>query len=211
VPRWERQGNALGPARRRENLEAIKCDVDLLRGGAGPPLLYLHGGGAAGMRRRFHALLAERFEVYLALLDRLGLERSVIVGASPGGRVACELALHAPARVNRLVLLAPVGLALPDPVTPLFRRPREEARGMLFHDQELGWRLSPWATGWVACSAPSATTRAPMRASTRSRTAATACRSRRPRRSRLRSPPSTYEEQPHDRPFCRAAARGRIG
>jgi pimeloyl-ACP methyl ester carboxylesterase len=143
--------------------------VHLLRGGAGPPLLHLHGGGAAGLWRRFHALLAERFEVYapdhpgfgaseerselvdvaglashyLDLLDRLELDRSVIVGASFGGRVACELVLLAPDRFSRLVLLAPVGLDLPGhPVTPLFPRPREEARGMLFHDQELARRFS---------------------------------------------------------------------
>jgi pimeloyl-ACP methyl ester carboxylesterase len=143
--------------------------IHLLRGGSGPPLLYLHGGGAAGLWRRFHALLAERFEVhapdhpgfgaseeradlvdvatlashYLDLLDRLELDRPVIAGASFGGRVACELALLAPDRFRRLVLLAPVGLVLPEhPVTPLFPRPREEARDMLFHDRELARRFS---------------------------------------------------------------------
>jgi pimeloyl-ACP methyl ester carboxylesterase len=144
--------------------------VHLLRGGSGPPLLYLHGGGAAGLWRRFHALLAERFEVfapdhpgfggsaeradlvdmaglashYLALADRLDLDRPVLAGASFGGRVACELVLLAPERFSRLVLLAPVGLEIPEhPVTPLFPRAREEARGMLFHDQELARRFSP--------------------------------------------------------------------
>jgi pimeloyl-ACP methyl ester carboxylesterase len=143
--------------------------VHLLRGGTGPPLLYLHGGGAAGLWRRFHALLGERFEVYapdhpgfgasserpdlvdvegltshyLALMDRLGLDRPMLVGASFGGRVACELVLRAPERFSRLVLLAPVGLELPEhPVTPLFPRPREEARDMLFHDRELARRFS---------------------------------------------------------------------
>jgi pimeloyl-ACP methyl ester carboxylesterase len=143
--------------------------VHLLRGGSGPPLLYLHGGGAAGRWRRFHELLAERFEVYapdhpgfgrsdgradvdsvddlarhyLALLDRLELERATLVGASFGGWISCELALLAPERVSRLVLLASIGLALPDhPITPLFPRPRREALGMLFHDQELAYRYS---------------------------------------------------------------------
>jgi len=143
--------------------------VHLLRGGAGAPLVYLHGGGAAGRWRRFHALLAERFEVYapdhpgfgasderadvadvaglarhyVELLDRLGLERVLLVGASFGGRVACEAALLAPERFSRLVLLAPVGLDMPEhPVTPLFPRPREEARAMLFHDPELARRFS---------------------------------------------------------------------
>ena len=143
--------------------------VHLLRGGSGPPLLYLHGGGAAGLWRRFHALLADRFEVYapdhpgfgaseertdlvdvatlashyLDLLARLELDRPVIAGASFGGRVACELVLLAPDRFSRLVLLAPVGLVLPEhPVTPLFPRPRKEARDMLFHDRELARRFS---------------------------------------------------------------------
>jgi pimeloyl-ACP methyl ester carboxylesterase len=153
-----------------ETVEVNGGAVHLLRGGAGPALLYLHGGGAAGLWRRFHALLAERFEVhapdhpgfgaseeradlvdvaalashYIDLMDLLELDRPVIVGASFGGRVACELALLAPDRSSRLVLLAPVGLEIPEhPVTPLFPRPREEARGMLFHDQELAQRFSP--------------------------------------------------------------------
>jgi pimeloyl-ACP methyl ester carboxylesterase len=152
-----------------EMVEVRGSAVHVLRGGAGPPLLYLHGGGAAGLWRRFHALLAERFEVYapdhpgfgaseeradvgdvsglashyLDLMDALGLDRPVLAGASFGGRVACELAMRAPERFIRLVLMAPVGLDLPEhPVTPLFPRPRDEARGMLFHDQELARRFS---------------------------------------------------------------------
>ncbi len=43
----------------------------------------------------------------LAFLDAVGLERAHLVGNSMGGRVALELALRAPERVGRLVLLAP--------------------------------------------------------------------------------------------------------
>jgi pimeloyl-ACP methyl ester carboxylesterase len=152
-----------------ETVDVHGAAVHLLRDGSGPPLLYLHGGGAAGLWRRFHALLAESFEVhapdhpgfggsderadaadvaglashYLDLCDRLELERALLAGASFGGLVACELALRAPERLSGLVLLAPVGLDLPDhPVTPLFPRPREEARDMLFHDRELARRFS---------------------------------------------------------------------
>jgi pimeloyl-ACP methyl ester carboxylesterase len=168
-----------------ETVELGGGEVHLLRGGSGPPLLYLHGGGAAGLWRRFHALLAERFEVfapdhpgfggsserpdlvdvaglashYLDLIDHFDRERALLVGApfggrgtrerallvgaSFGGRVACELALLVPERFSRLVLLAPVGLDLPEhPVTPLFPRPREEARGMLFCNQEMARRFS---------------------------------------------------------------------
>jgi 3-oxoadipate enol-lactonase len=42
----------------------------------------------------------------LALLDRLGVERARIVGRSMGGMIAQELALLAPERVDRLVLVS---------------------------------------------------------------------------------------------------------
>ena len=45
-----------------------------------------------------------------ALLDHLGLERTTLVGASLGGRVALEFALLRPERVDRLALVA-AGLA----------------------------------------------------------------------------------------------------
>ena len=41
----------------------------------------------------------------LALLDRLGLERASLVGASYGGQVALEVAVARPERVDRLVLV----------------------------------------------------------------------------------------------------------
>jgi pimeloyl-ACP methyl ester carboxylesterase len=50
-------------------------------------------------------------EDVLALLDELGAEGAVLVGASFGGQVALEAAVHAPARVRALVLL---DAALPD-------------------------------------------------------------------------------------------------
>ena len=46
----------------------------------------------------------------IRLLDRLGVERCAVVGNSHGGAVAIQLALTQPARVSRLVLMAPGGL-----------------------------------------------------------------------------------------------------
>jgi len=45
-------------------------------------------------------------DVALALLDRLGVARAVLVGSSMGGAVAVDLALRAPDRVEALVLLS---------------------------------------------------------------------------------------------------------
>ena len=43
----------------------------------------------------------------LALLDRLGLESARLIGNSMGGRVAIEVGLRQPERVDQLVLLSP--------------------------------------------------------------------------------------------------------
>jgi pimeloyl-ACP methyl ester carboxylesterase len=42
-----------------------------------------------------------------AVLDRLGIETTDVCGHSYGGWIGLGYALHAPARVNRLVLLDP--------------------------------------------------------------------------------------------------------
>src|SRR5215831_8908954 len=110
--------------------------VQLLREGVGSPLLYLHGAGGAGRWLAFQAELARRFTVvfpshpghggspaaewiehisdlaflYLDLLDRLGLERAHLVGASFGGWIAAEIAVMASHRLHSLVLIDPVGI-----------------------------------------------------------------------------------------------------
>jgi pimeloyl-ACP methyl ester carboxylesterase len=52
-------------------------------------------------------------QVLLALLDRLGVAQAHVVGHSMGGRLAWKLATEHPARVRRLVLVAPDGFASP--------------------------------------------------------------------------------------------------
>ncbi len=125
-----------------EMLEVNGAATQVLRGGSGPALLYLHSAGVEGWQP-FHELLARRFEViapfhpgyglseggercdsvedvvfhYLDLLDLLGLERVNVMGLSLGGWIAAELATRNPERVARLVLVDAVGLPLPDFVT----------------------------------------------------------------------------------------------
>lgn len=58
----------------------------------------------------------------LALLDRLGVERSVVVGTSMGGLVALEIALRAAARVEALVLVSTAAqVVLPAELTETWR------------------------------------------------------------------------------------------
>src|SRR5579883_2512773 len=90
------------------------CRINLLRGGKGSPLLYLHGGGGGGIWLPFLDKLAQRFDVlapehpgfgrsdtpswldnlsdlayfYLDVLEALELERVHLVGHSFGGWIA---------------------------------------------------------------------------------------------------------------------------
>jgi pimeloyl-ACP methyl ester carboxylesterase len=144
--------------------------VHLLRGGQGEPLLFLHAAGGAGTWLEFHQRLAGGFDViapdhpgfgksddfdeveamddlvyhYLDVLDRLGLDRPHVVGASFGGWVAAELAVAAPHRVGSLTLLAPAGLRLPEhPIADLFLMTPEELVAALFHDPAAGAGMLP--------------------------------------------------------------------
>ena len=144
-----------------EYLDVPGGRVHLLRGGVGEPLLFLHAAGGAGQWLEFHELLARRFEViapdapgfggsdelaeveamddlvyhYLDVIDRLGLDRPHVVGASFGGWLAAELAVHTPHAVGSLVLLSAAGLRLPEhPIADLFLMTPEQLVGALFKD-----------------------------------------------------------------------------
>ena len=135
--------------------------VHVLHGGTGEPLLFLHAAGGAGQWLEFHQLLARQFEVfapdhpgfgrsddlpeveaiddlvyhYLDVIERLGLRRPHVVGASFGGWIAAELAVAAPHAIGSLVLLGAAGLRLPGhPVTDLFLMPPEQMAQTFYHD-----------------------------------------------------------------------------
>jgi pimeloyl-ACP methyl ester carboxylesterase len=108
---------------------------------AGPPLVLLHAtgmsstvwfpnAGALGRMHRFFAvdianepgrtrqtrLLRDPADCamwLLAVLDELGISRATLIGSSVGGWFSINLALHAPERMEKLVLLAPAALLLP--------------------------------------------------------------------------------------------------
>ncbi len=56
---------------------------------------------------------ARNLEIFEGLLDRLGLAQAALVGNSVGGRIAWRFAAEHPARVTKLVLVAPDGFASP--------------------------------------------------------------------------------------------------
>jgi len=56
---------------------------------------------------------ARSMEIVVGLLDRLGVERAVLVGNSIGGRLAWTFAGANPDRVDKLVLISPDGFASP--------------------------------------------------------------------------------------------------
>ena len=143
-----------------ETLKINGKAVQIFTGGAGAPLLYLHGAGVYWWMP-VHDLLAGRHRVYLPVhpgygaspgiediesmedlvfhtidvLDALRLERVDVVGLSLGGWLAAELALRHPARVGRLVLVDAAGTRVPGtPREDLFMAAPARARQLLFAD-----------------------------------------------------------------------------
>src|SRR3546814_18448690 len=73
---------------------------------------------------------------YLDLLDALGLDRVDLIGASFGGWIAAELAVHSPERFPHLVLLGPAGMRIHGARIPdLFILNPPSLIGALFHDR----------------------------------------------------------------------------
>jgi pimeloyl-ACP methyl ester carboxylesterase len=144
-----------------EHIRVPGGQVRVLRGGAGSPVLFLHGAGGAGQWYEFHERLAGRFEVfapdhpgfggsdefpeveamddlvyhYLDVIEALGLDRPHLVGASLGGWLAAEIAVAAPRAIGSLVLFSPIGLRLAGaPIADLFIMTPEQTASALFHD-----------------------------------------------------------------------------
>ena len=147
-----------GPGRFRfRTVVTRRARLSTMEAGLGPPVLAIHGlGGTKGSFLPTLDALSDHFRVVavdlpgfgdsdkpigapydprflatamLDLLDALELDRAALIGNSLGGRVALEVALRAPERVDRLVLLAP-SLA--------WRRPRRWAPALRLVRPELG-------------------------------------------------------------------------
>jgi pimeloyl-ACP methyl ester carboxylesterase len=158
--------------------------ISTMEAGEGPPVLALHGlGGTKGSFLPTLAALADRFRVIamdlpgfgdsdkpigapydprffarsvLDVLDALALKRAHVVGNSLGGRIALEVGLRTPERVDRLVLLAPsLAWRRHRPLAPLVRLVRPELGLVQLAPRQLVegivHQLIPGATdGWTA-------------------------------------------------------------
>lgn len=151
-----------------KTVETRAAPVRYLEGGAGKPLVYLHGAGGLTPGDPLLAALAASHHVFAPFLpgygetedcpklrdmldytlhtfdviEALGLKDPILVGHSMGGMIAAEMAAIAPHDVSRLALIAPAGLWLDDhPIPDVFSLLPFEMPAYLFHDAEAGAAL----------------------------------------------------------------------
>jgi pimeloyl-ACP methyl ester carboxylesterase len=117
-------------------IEIGKYALDGSIAGAGPPLLFLHGGDYVAQNQRFLDRLARHWQVtaprhpgfghserpdgfrtvhdlaylYLDWLDRQCPEGAVVVGSSFGGWIALEMGVRSVEKITALVLIDSLGL-----------------------------------------------------------------------------------------------------
>lgn len=123
-----------------ERLNLSGVDIELVREGAGKPLLLLHSEEGIESHSEAISLLGKSFDVicashpgfgasalprhfstiddlayfYLDLVEQLDLRDAVLVGAGIGGWIAAEMATKSVARFSHLVLAGAVGVKFSD-------------------------------------------------------------------------------------------------
>ena len=139
------------------------CKTRYRRAGKGTPLVFLHGAGtvtgfdfAASWSRKFHVVIpyhpgfgpsAEDPAVeeihdfvlhYLELFDALELRQFRLVGQSMGGYIAAKFAVEHGARIEKLVLVCPIGLPVPpgQPTVNFLEVPPEQLPALLAHNPQ---------------------------------------------------------------------------
>jgi pimeloyl-ACP methyl ester carboxylesterase len=145
-------------------IEVAGCRTEVRRGGAGAPLLFLHGAGGNPGWMPFMEALAESYEViapshpgfgnsdvpgwldgiddvahfYLEFLAALDLSGVHLVGNSLGGWIAAEIAMRDASRLASLTLVAAAGIRVKGtPIADTFLWNDEERARNLFFDQTL--------------------------------------------------------------------------
>ena len=150
------------------------CKVELLEGGSGQPLIFMHGAGGLFAENAFLDRLAERFHVFAPwwpgyggssgeekledmldfalhgwdVIDALDIERPHLMGHSMGGMIAAEMAVIAPRDLARLVLVCPAGLWLDaHPIPDVFALMPYELPPLLTYDPAVAMQLLSGTAG----------------------------------------------------------------
>ena len=143
-------------------------NVRMLRGGSGPPLLFLHGANGLPVWLPVFDLLSKQFEVfvpehpgfglsdnppwlrnigdlamyYLDFLDEFGPHEVHLAGQSLGGWTAAEVAVRNCSRIKTLSLLGPAGLRIKGlPSGDNFIWSPEEAVRNLYYNQTIAEQI----------------------------------------------------------------------
>jgi pimeloyl-ACP methyl ester carboxylesterase len=149
-----------------ERLKVRGIELEVVRRGAGRPILVLHGFQTIDPASRFLELLGRHGEVvapsgpgfgnsprprdfdtvydlvhlYLEVLDTLPGDKVSLVGLSFGGWLAAEVATACRHRLDKLVLVDPVGIKVSGRETPdildIFNKSPDEVRRSSWHDPD---------------------------------------------------------------------------
>jgi pimeloyl-ACP methyl ester carboxylesterase len=147
-----------------ERLSVRGIELEVLRAGTGEPILLLHGLHTVDPEAPFLALLGQQAEIiapshpgfghsprpddfdtvydlvhlYLDLLETLPHEKVTLLGFSFGGWLAAEIAAACSHRLNRLILVDPLGIKLGDresrDILDLFNTAPSEVERRTWHD-----------------------------------------------------------------------------
>jgi 2-hydroxy-6-oxonona-2,4-dienedioate hydrolase len=137
--------------------------IQVMRGGSGPPLVYLHSAGGEMDWTVFHNGLAQSFSIiapahpgfslsegldqidsihdlawhYVDFFEHFKLKGVPVVGFSLGAWIAVELAILRPELVGKLVMANPAGLHVPGaPIAEWFIDDLNKLRNLLFYDPQ---------------------------------------------------------------------------
>ena len=149
-----------------ERLRVNGLELELLRRGSGRPIVLLHGFQTVDREAPFLDLLGRHGEIiapsgpgfgssprptdfdtvydlvhlYLALIETLPGDRVRLVGFSFGGWLAAEVAVACSHRLEKLVLVDPLGIKISDREIPdildIFNKSSDEVRRRSWHDPE---------------------------------------------------------------------------
>ena len=149
-------------------VEVNGCKVTLKRGGAGRPLLYLHGASGAATVRPFLQELAREYDVfvpehpgfggsdepewldnihdlayfYLDFMEQFDMKDAIVLGSSIGGWLALEIAIRDTSRIRALSVIGPAGIYVPGlKKGDMFLWSPEEKVRNLFFDAAIAERM----------------------------------------------------------------------